>query len=60
MIDRPPFLKELLSSFNEIHYATVFLAIGFTLGTLYGVKLVKGLMSFIFKLRNGRKKKNDT
>jgi len=55
---RPPFLQELLSSFDEIHYGTVFLAIGFTLGTLYGIKLVKGLMQFIMKLKNGRKGKD--
>lgn len=60
MIDRPSFLKELLSSFDEIHYGTVFVAIGFMLGILYGIKLTKDLMRFIFKLRNNRKKKNDT
>lgn len=57
---RPPFLQELLSSFDEIHYGTVFVAIGFMLGILYGIKLTKSLVTFIFKLKNGRKKKNDT
>lgn len=58
MIERPPFLQELLSSFDEIHYGTVFVAIGFMLGMLFAFKMAKDLMKFIIKSWNGRKNNN--